>query len=189
MSWPWSFSLFSKSRVKIFLDTENCEMGKPFAKKIFRELDRFDVGLVVVTEDFFVGKWPMTELIAFVEAQKNDPLERTRVLPLFYKLTPDEVRGHLNERTWEDAWEKMNNGTHPLKVEKCRQAVTWLCSDRGIPYASPKLDHTRAYIETICKELDKILCTDRSFASYLRAWARTPVKRGARAERVTGPIL
>ena len=169
-TYRWSVG---KSRVRIFFDTEDVEMGKSIAKKILRELARFDVGVVVVTNAFFVAKWPMTELIAFVEAQMNDPTERIRVLPLFYELSPEQVRTHLVEKTWEGNWEGMSKGNHPLQVEKCRQAVNWLCQQRGIPYGYNKRHQDKVYIETICKVVDEILCKERSFTSYLIGTVKT----------------
>ena len=126
------------------------------------------MGIVVVTEAFFKGKWPMTELIAFVEAQTNDPTRKLRVFPLFYKLTPDDIKEHLRKETWEPDWEEMSKGNHPLEVKKCRQAVNWLCSPRGIVYCYNKRDHGSKYIEEICQGLDEILRQERNFASYLR---------------------
>jgi len=74
-----------------------------FARIIFKKLARFDVGLVVVTPNFFEKKWSIIELIKFVEVQKEVCQGRICVLPLFYELLFDEVKQGLDERRWEQS--------------------------------------------------------------------------------------
>jgi len=155
LSHRWSRS---KSLVKIFLDIESIEYGTSLPQKILEELARFDVGLVVVTPDFFQRKWTMIELIKFVEVQKEDREGRIRVLPLFYKLTPGELKQGLVEGRWDQYWAKFSEDNLPLQLQECRDAVSWLCQQRGIRYGSERRDYDKVYIDTILAAVDEILC-------------------------------
>jgi len=151
--------LSSKYCIKIFLVGGHC----PY--KTIRELARFDVGIVVVTKEYFERKEPMIELIAFVEAQKKDQA-RIQILPLFHEPSRKDLEFHLNSRTWEDSWKKMSKGCHPIVVEKCKEVVKWLCNGKSIVYNSQRQEYGGLYIDTIFKDMDK-LCKKRSFASSL----------------------
>jgi len=164
----YRWSLSTLSNITFFFDKDHIGYGEIISKRILRELARFDVGVVVVTEAFFKAKWPMTELIAFVEAQMNDPTDRIRLLPLFYELTPEHLKDHLTRKTWEPYWEEWSTGSHPLELDKCREAVNFLCRPRGFVYCYNKRDYVKEYTEGVGQVLNGILRKERSFPAYLR---------------------
>lgn len=148
----WKLKYF----IKVFLDRRCLPKGKRFPEQIMLELQKTEVGVVLITEDFFTRKWPMTELVAFVDSHEKNPA--MRILPLFYKMNAGEVGNYLRQGTWEEAWTRMSsNGNHPIPVEQCRNAVKKLCETYGIEYVAYNRGHDKEYIKLILKDVGKIL--------------------------------
>ncbi|KAG0580160.1 hypothetical protein KC19_4G152300 [Ceratodon purpureus] len=170
-TWRYKLKLIS-----VFLDSHDLPEGKPFPKEILNALNKTQVGIVVVTEDYFTRKWPMTELISLVASTKKNG-NKVRILPLFWKLSTDQVKDKLNRdqvidglesQSWNEVWMKMSTETHPIDVKECREAVTILCNTTGIIYKYIDSTYEPEYREEIvevvgrmCMEMvkDQISCS------------------------------
>ena len=126
---------------KVFIDL-GMRKGVEFPEEIFQELRNTDLGIVVITEEFFHSKWCMVELLELVRMHKK---KLVRVLPLFYKLTPQVVRDYLRERHWEEDWREMSTENHPINVKEYRKAVETLCNIHGVQYDYNSLGHEPRY--------------------------------------------
>lgn len=58
MTQSWMLKLF----IRVFTDRRGLRDGVHFAPQILRELERTQVGIVLVTPEFFTRKWFMVEL-------------------------------------------------------------------------------------------------------------------------------
>jgi len=152
MTSSWKLKYF----IKVFLDRRCLPKGKLFPKEIMLELENTQVGVVIVTKELFVRKWPMTELVAFVKAQETNPA--VRILPLFYRMNVGEIGDNLRLGIWEDEWRQMSsNGNHPILADDCRHAVKKLCESNGIEYVANNRGYDREYVKRILKDVGKIL--------------------------------
>lgn len=140
-----SKELMKNQRYKVFID-RGMKKGVDFTEVIKQEIRKTDLGIVVITEEFFRRKWPMLELVEFVELHKKNGV---RVLPLFYMLTPDAVRSFLERQFWEDDWRKMSTEQHPIIVADYRRAVTILCNINGINYNYTDRSHEEIYTQDV----------------------------------------
>ena len=140
----------------VFIDRQ-MKKGTLFPPELLQQIERTDVALVVVTEEYFQRWWPMWELVKFVELyMKNTQAPKVRVLPLFYKLTSRQVRSFLSEQGLEEQWRSMSTESHPIDVQEYRRAVETLCILNGIEYNFKDYSHDAEYIEMILKEVSKI---------------------------------
>lgn len=130
--------------------------ARDFRNLLFQQIEITDLGIVVVSEEFFKKKWPMVELMKFVELDEQHKHPKVLVLPLFYKLTTEGVRIHLEHGFWEEWWKKMSTQRHPINSQKCREAVETLCNMNGIEYSYRDGSHEAEYIEDILKEVKRI---------------------------------
>jgi hypothetical protein len=139
----------------VFIDRE-MDKGKYFPDLLFHKIEKTDLGLVIVSKEFFKKEWPMVELMKFMELYEHKP-PKVLVLPLFYKLTPKDVRFHLKKGLWEEWWIKMSTEqNHPIDLQKCREVVKTLCSMNGVEYIYRDESHEAEYIADILKAVRKI---------------------------------
>jgi hypothetical protein len=116
MKSTWRYKL---NLIKVFFDRSSLAMAEDFPEELRRALAITQVGVVIATEEFFERKWPMTELLSFVDSKKKNPTG-VKILPLFYKLKADEVRAKLRQGAWDEKWEQMSSECHPMDAKKCR---------------------------------------------------------------------
>lgn len=69
---------------------ESLPKGEKFPELILDAARQCHVAVVVLSEDHLTSKWPMLELVTFVEAQRSFNTNLT-ILPLFYKLTVTDL--------------------------------------------------------------------------------------------------
>jgi hypothetical protein len=156
MTKSWKRKFF----IRVFIDRSILRLDLPFPPQILEELDKTDIGMVLVTPDFFTRKWPMIELVAFVESFERNSNMR-RVLPLYYRMTVNQVRDHLVTGVWDVEWTRMSTrGDHPLSVERCRHAVQTLCCFTGVEYNGDDLGREKEYIKEILKLVGRIVCEE-----------------------------
>ena len=108
-----------KYNYDIFIDRW-MRLGVQFPSEISRKLERTDVFIVIVSNEFFQRNWPMIELI-----KCTDSLPRMRIVPLFYYLTVEELRKQVNQDRgeWERMWESWSTPRRPVDVPKYKQSV------------------------------------------------------------------
>ena len=110
-----------------FFDREHhsLEIGKEFPPRIFQAAKECKVAVIILTEQFLRSKWPMLELLTFVDAQKEFNREMHLFPVLFNGLKVEDLHEHL----WREEWEKLvmldSEGKHPsrLTLEKCAEAL------------------------------------------------------------------
>ena len=127
-TWRYKFHI-----IKVFFDKRSLPPGEHFPAELLGALQETGIGVVVVTDDFFRRKWPMTELISFTDS-KTRKGKKVKIYPLFYRLTVNEVKDRLGRGTWDGEWAKMANPdeNHPLDFQECKNAVKSLSEQQGI---------------------------------------------------------
>jgi hypothetical protein len=150
-TWRYKFNL-----IKVFFDRESLPIAEEFPEQIQQELDRTQVGVVIITEEFFQSPWPMIELRSFVDSKNSHPKGERKILPLFYRLSADEVKAGLRARSWDEKWRQMSTDKHPVNVQEYREAVAALCNTTGIEYNARNNGHDLDYIKKTLKEVVKI---------------------------------
>jgi hypothetical protein len=74
-------------------------IGRHFPKLIFEAIQLCQVGVVVLSEDFFIrSKWPMLELVAMT---KNPKLV---IIPVFLGVSLKQVQDSKHRKKWLSIW-------------------------------------------------------------------------------------
>lgn len=77
--------------------------GEPFPQHIFKAIQRCQVGVVVLSEEFFCSKWPILELVEMSKTMKLSN-SRLKIMPIFLSISPAECRDKTNHRRWLSVW-------------------------------------------------------------------------------------
>jgi hypothetical protein len=94
------------------------------------------MAVVVVSEEYFMSRWPMIELHAFVQAIKRKSNTKLKILPLFYKLSASEFLDEKRQKRWFQKWESWakDDTKERIKVGEWKEALNFLRSYNGISY-------------------------------------------------------
>jgi len=124
-SWDyWPF--FDKRR-------DSLPEGRKFPELIFRAAQQCRVAILVLSEDFFTrSKWPMLELEAFVQAEKNNP-GKLSILPVYLGLSRHEcTRNETRRKKWLSVWRRWSKTDDRIDVGKWEDALKVLGRFNGI---------------------------------------------------------
>ncbi|KAI5054116.1 hypothetical protein GOP47_0030990 [Adiantum capillus-veneris] len=116
---PFVESLYSALRRvnhKAFFDQHSLPKGSTFPQCIKTAALGCELGVVVLSEDFLTSKWPMIELEILV--LQRGP--KAKLLPLFYKLGPADLKSPANLAQWQQVWEEKVGASnlHQRQVER-----------------------------------------------------------------------
>lgn len=96
------------------------------------------MGVIVVSEEYFLSKWPMIELDAFVQTwltQKEQNLNtKLKILPLFYGLSLLEFGKEDRRATWYSRWEDLAKKDERININRWKRSLRVLASFNGIEY-------------------------------------------------------
>lgn len=77
--------------IKVWYDEFSLKWGNSLRREIDRGLANSKFGVVVLSEHFFAKEWPQTELDGLVSLEMAGS---SRILPIWHKITKDEVTRH-----------------------------------------------------------------------------------------------
>jgi hypothetical protein len=132
-------------------DRNSLPKAEPFPQNIVDAAKQCQMGVVVLSEDYLKSKWPMLELSKFVES-------KVRLFPLFFKLSPSDLKQDKVESRWKPAWRDM--GMEEEVVESWGKAVKALRISNGLEYAkyaNSEYKYRLDVVSEICKQLPPIL--------------------------------
>jgi hypothetical protein len=94
------------------------------------------MAVVVVSEEYFMSKWPMVELNAFVQVRRQNSTKKLQILPLFYGLLISEFREEERREKWYVQWESFveDDVQGQIKMDEWKDALRELGSFNGISY-------------------------------------------------------
>ena len=126
---------------------DSLPLGEKFADIIFQASKQCQLAIVVVSDNFFMSKWPMLELASFVEA-KNGVNPEMKILPLFYKLTIDQFQDLERRMVWFERWERLKKSDARLDILSWKNALRVLGGHNGVVHWGP-VHKEHEYIESI----------------------------------------
>ena len=136
--------------------------GRKYPPLIFQAAQQCLVAIVVVSDEYFMSKWPMIELLAFVEATKNN--SKLSILPLFYRLSLSEVVDERNQGRWFNQWEifSKNDAKGRIKVKEWQDALHDLTKFNGILY-DREVQEIEAYENKVVSAVCKLVPPDKKW--------------------------
>ena len=126
---------------------DSLPLGDEFADIIFEASKQCRLAIVVVSDDFFMSKWPMLELASFVEA-KNGVNPEMKILPLFYRLTVAQFKDPERQRIWFAKWKLFKESDKRLDILSWENALRVLGGHNGVVYCGTGQTEEK-YIESI----------------------------------------
>jgi hypothetical protein len=128
-------------------------IGEKFPNRIFDAIKQCEVGVVVLSEEFFTrSKWPMLELVAMVE-ESMKPNGRIHIIPVFYGISRDKCRDSEWMTKYWKKWEKEDKKR--IDLRKWKSALGIFGSTTGLVMKDGMLDgELRAkIIKAVCKKV------------------------------------
>jgi hypothetical protein len=129
--------------------------GERFPELILKAAQECQMAVVVVSEEYFLSKWPMTELHAFVQARLKSNT-KLKIFPLFYKLSVSEFGNKERRDQWVNEWEEWAKTDLRINVNAWKDSLKVLASFNGIEY-NQGFKGIEAYLKSIvsniCKEV------------------------------------
>lgn len=114
--------------------------GEEFKTKIFKAARKCQVAVMLLSQEFLSHYWPMVELAAFVDAQKSKNTSML-LLPLFYKVTVEDLKPKNVEAKWKKKWLEIlrkNCEGDDVKakavVEKWTESVLYVSEKCGVSF-------------------------------------------------------
>jgi hypothetical protein len=94
---------------RIFFDKDSDSLphGENFVKHILYAAKNCEVVVIVISESYFRRKWPMIELAEFFSSRSQFP--EKKILPLFYRLSVEELKQSKRQKEWFEEWEKFKD--------------------------------------------------------------------------------
>ncbi|QHO24556.1 hypothetical protein HN51_048080 [Arachis hypogaea] len=114
------YHALTSKRINTFRDRDNLKTGDEIAHAVLEAIEKSRISIVVLCQNYASSTWCLDELAKIMEC--TDRGRRQRVLPIFYKVEPSDVRHQRNQ--YEAAMIKHENGRNSHKVEAWRLALT-----------------------------------------------------------------
>lgn len=130
----------------VFFDQHSLPKASSFPLHIKRAAQGCELGVIVLSDDFLTSKWPLLELEMLVLGRGLD----AKVLPLFYKLRPEDLKSPKNlSESWRPVWEKIRDGKH---ADQWENAVRALGSFNGLVFqqGTSEAAYIKEVVHCIC---------------------------------------
>jgi hypothetical protein len=150
-------------------DPDCLPKGEPFAHRLKTASRLADVAVVVLSDDFFISKWPMIELAIFMKEQKRrkslPDLKELNILPLFKGLSVEEFRKTKRQTRWQKKWNEMRDDR--IDVSEWKEALKVLGGTNGLEYCRYK--NEEEYIDSFMSAIFKLVTPDLKWEdSYMK---------------------
>lgn len=140
-----------------FFDVESLPKATPVSMvNILEEARRSKLGVLVLTEDFFMQTPnPMLELEAFVASE-------VQLLPLFFKMSVDEFKEKSRRANWENRWrtwfaeKHLGRSSVEGMITTWRHALDIVNTFSGLEYCKVA-NNQPEYIDKIVNEVTRII--------------------------------
>lgn len=132
---------------------ESLPKGEKFPELIFEAAKKCLVAVLVLSKEFFISKWPMLELVAFVKAKKSvNP--NLKILPLFYSLQFEDFKDQQIRKDVISLAESLAAVDGRINPQEWRDSIDVLESTNGEDYTNfggSEVAYRREIVASICK--------------------------------------
>ena len=128
-------------------------IGERFPKRIFDAIEQCHVGVVVLSEEFFMSKWPMLELHAMVKKYKK-PKSRMTIIPVFYLISVDDMKDSKKRKQWMSKWKELALKDKRIHVQDWIECSKVLESIKGLMKESmDDVKFREEIVKVICQKV------------------------------------
>ena len=134
---------------------DSLPIGENFPPHIFGAIRQCQVGVVILSDEFFTSKWPMMELVAMV-----DKVERRKssfkIIPIFLRTSLEEFDDPNIRMRWLLCWQELAK-KDPMRVdvEKCEVALKYIRPINSLIYklGMEILKFQEKIVDAICEKI------------------------------------
>ena len=130
---------------------ESLPIGEHFPNIIFQSIQQCQVGVVVLSKDFFsCTKWPMLELVAMVKLKLQN--SNFKIIPIFLGISHSQCRDETNHKKWLVLWDGWARQDDRIDIQEWKKALEVFGPTNGI--SCNDLDEVtcrKEIVEAICK--------------------------------------
>ena len=139
-----------------FLDQRHHSLpkGKDFVPLIKEAARLCHVAVMVLSNEFLCSKWPMIELAEFHAAQQAEN-HHLNMLPLFYKLSVDDLDEKAIKNCWMPIWIQHAIKDERIDVTKWSAAVTALRKANGLVFCKNAMSKV-AYRKDVVQHISRL---------------------------------
>ncbi|XP_019163174.1 PREDICTED: TMV resistance protein N-like [Ipomoea nil] len=112
--------------VRTFRDDEEIQRGNNISDELLQAIEGSKISIVVFSKNYANSKWCLNELVKIVECKKK---LGQKILPIFYHVTPSEVRNQTDE--FGEALDQHKERYGELKVNEWKTALTTVANLSG----------------------------------------------------------
>ncbi|KAK3437261.1 hypothetical protein EUGRSUZ_C01920 [Eucalyptus grandis] len=87
------------ARIHTFKDDEELRVGEEFGPELLKAISQSKIAIPIFSKGYASSKWCLNELVQMVECNKTS---RQKIMPIFYDVTPAEVRHQIG--SYEEAF-------------------------------------------------------------------------------------
>ncbi|KAF8034777.1 LOW QUALITY PROTEIN: hypothetical protein BT93_C0942 [Corymbia citriodora subsp. variegata] len=87
------------ARIHTFKDDEELQVGEEFGPELLKAISQSKIAIPIFSKDYASSKWCLNELVQIVGCSKT---RRQKIMPIFYDVTPAEVRHQIG--SYEEAF-------------------------------------------------------------------------------------
>jgi hypothetical protein len=132
---------------------DSLPIGENFPQRIFDAIQQCQVGVVILSEEFFTSKWPMMELVAMVEEVERRK-SSFKIIPVFLCTSVKEFGDPNNHSRWLLCWDELaKKDPRRVEVEKWNAALKSIRPINSLIYnpGSRKLKFQEEVVDAICE--------------------------------------
>ncbi|KAF7849002.1 hypothetical protein BT93_L1343 [Corymbia citriodora subsp. variegata] len=157
-------------KINAYIDNEDLRPGDEISPALTKAIEDSQIAVLIFSENYASSRWCLDELVKVMECRR---LKNQRVLPVFYKVKPEDIR--WLKRSYGDALARheVRLGNASERVKKWREALNEAANLSGWHHdhealnEAPNLSDETEFIERIVKAISTMVRRERlSFAKY-----------------------
>lgn len=129
-------------------------IGEHFPNLIFQAIQQCQVGVLILSEEFFTRtKWPMLEMAAMVESKTLNP--ELVIMPVFLSISREQCRNGDNHRRWVSLWLEWARKDPRINVTKWKAALSLFGPTNALVYNDSvgEVKFREEIVEAICERV------------------------------------
>ncbi|KAG0569867.1 hypothetical protein KC19_6G122000 [Ceratodon purpureus] len=128
-------------------DRDSLPIGNHFPNLIFMAIEHCQVGVVVLSEEFFMqSHWPMFEVVRMVECGR-------KIMPIFLGISPGDLSNEEKLGEWKSKWEEWAMCNKRIDVPRWESSLRYLRPLNGLVYncVVGEVKFREEIVKEICK--------------------------------------
>ncbi|XP_039155634.1 disease resistance protein RPV1-like [Eucalyptus grandis] len=111
---------FDRNGIHSFVDSEELRKGKEISPALMRAIEESHVAIIIFSEEHASSPWCLEELVKIMECKEQKGL---KVLPVFYKVEPREVKVRRKSYGRNMAKHELKFGKDSEKVKRWKKTL------------------------------------------------------------------